>query len=76
MWLRSTYPNKSDAIVVKLVPMGPPIQNSWGYCTSAMGVPEQINVQLGGEPTSVVLSFVTFEHTAPGLSRSPSVFFG
>lgn len=47
------------------VPTGPPVNNSWGYCTSAPGVPEQINVQIGGEPTSVVLSFVTFEVSPP-----------
>ena len=41
------------------------MNNSWGYCTSAEGVPEQINVQIGGEPTSVVLSFVTFEGSPP-----------
>lgn len=64
-WLKAAYADRSDAMVVKLVPMGPPITNPWGYCTSTNGTPEQINVQLGGEPTAVVLAFVTFEATAP-----------
>merc|ERR1740117_194350 len=36
----------------------------WGYCTSAEYIPEQINLQLAG-PDTVVVSFVTFEPSAP-----------
>jgi hypothetical protein len=35
-----------------------------GYCTSALGVPGQINIQLAS-PTSVVVSWVTLEKEAP-----------
>ena len=37
---------------------------TWGYCTSALGVPEQINIQVAANG-SVVLAFVTFEAEAP-----------
>ena len=45
----------------KLVPSGGPGPGTeWDYCTSNLGVPEQINVQVA-DPGSVVVSFVTFE---------------
>jgi len=37
---------------------------SWGYCVPNQGVPEQINLQVANGDT-VVVSFVTFEDTAP-----------
>ena len=57
-WLRADVPTKDGAITVKLIPAIDP-NAKWGYCTSKDGVPEQINVQLGG-PQSVVISWVTF----------------
>eukprot|EP01061_Rhynchopus_euleeides_P005569 TRINITY_DN147_c0_g1_i2.p2 TRINITY_DN147_c0_g1~~TRINITY_DN147_c0_g1_i2.p2 ORF type:complete len:710 (+),score=299.28 TRINITY_DN147_c0_g1_i2:95-2131(+) len=39
-------------------------QSAYGYCTSPLGVPEQINIQIASTD-SVVLSFVTFESAAP-----------
>ena len=39
-------------------------RGKWGYCTSASYIPEQINLQLAN-PDTVVVSFVTFEPTAP-----------
>ena len=38
--------------------------DNWGYCTSADQVPEQVNIQ-AASPDTVVVSFVTFEGTAP-----------
>jgi len=37
---------------------------NWGYCTSPHYVPEQVNLQLAS-PTTVVVSFVTFEPSVP-----------
>eukprot|EP01060_Flectonema_neradi_P004670 TRINITY_DN13049_c0_g1_i1.p1 TRINITY_DN13049_c0_g1~~TRINITY_DN13049_c0_g1_i1.p1 ORF type:complete len:686 (+),score=141.28 TRINITY_DN13049_c0_g1_i1:34-2091(+) len=49
----------------KPVPPAPtPEPTKRGYCTSLMGVPEQINIQIAS-PNSVVLSFVTFESATP-----------
>ena len=42
----------------------PPEPKPSGYCTSATGVPEQINLQLAA-PDALVVSFVTFEDAAP-----------
>ena len=39
-------------------------------CTSALGVPEQVNVQIAG-PNSVVLSFVTFESPLKASQAEP-----
>lgn len=55
------YTSLSDAMTFKLVPSGGPGPGTeWDYCTSELGVPEQINVQVAN-PGSVVVSFVTFE---------------
>ena len=40
----------------------------WGYCTSPEFTPEQVNLQYAG-PTTIVVSFVTFEPEMP--SGSP-----
>lgn len=52
------YTSLSEAMTFKLVSSG--TGGKWDYCTSAFGVPEQINVQIA-DPGSVVVSFVTFE---------------
>ena len=41
-----------------------PTSTGWAYCVSPKGVPEQINLQVASS-SSVVISFVTFEETAP-----------
>ena len=46
------------------VPPAPTQQEDWAYCVSPKGVPEQINLQVASS-SSVVISFVTFEETAP-----------
>lgn len=43
------------------------------FCSSAFGVPEQVNVQIAG-PDSVVVQWVTFEQDAP--TTPPVVEFG
>ena len=52
------------------------ISNATGVlalCTSADGVPEQVNVQIAG-PDAVVVQFITFETAAP--SKPPTVHLG
>ena len=39
-------------------------RKEWGYCSSPSFVPEQVNLQLAA-PDTVVVSFVTFEPSAP-----------
>eukprot|EP01060_Flectonema_neradi_P004519 TRINITY_DN12928_c1_g1_i1.p1 TRINITY_DN12928_c1_g1~~TRINITY_DN12928_c1_g1_i1.p1 ORF type:complete len:700 (+),score=168.21 TRINITY_DN12928_c1_g1_i1:49-2100(+) len=57
----------------KPVPPAPsPEPSNKGYCVSKKSVPEQINVQIAS-PTSVVLSFVTFEDSAPTSPPTASV---
>lgn len=73
-WLRADYTAQSDAMIVKLIPTAVPVNNTWGYCTSRDGVPEQINVQVGGTGDSVVVSFVTFAATPP--AHAPVVAMG
>ena len=46
--------DRSNAMPVYLAPPGGGGGGSWGYCTSAAGVPEQINVQIGATPDTVV----------------------
>ena len=74
VWLRADY-LVGQAMPVKLGPVGGN-GNDWGYCTSPVGVPEQINVQIGATPDTAVLSFVTFEATAPTLPPAASVHLG
>ena len=71
LWIRAGYP-KSEAMSLKLVP-STVLPNPWDYCTSADGVPEQINVQIGGTTDSVVVSFVTF---GPKPAQPPTVYAG
>eukprot|EP00729_Bicosta_minor_P024574 gene24574-15411_t len=54
-------------------PGGSVLEGHWDYCTSDMFIPEQINIQIAG-PNTVVLSFVTFEPTAP--TAQPVAMFG
>ena len=52
------------------------ISNATGvltFCTSADGVPEQVNVQIAS-PDAVVVQFITFETASP--SKPPSVHLG
>lgn len=70
-WIRAYYTALSDAMTLKFVPSGAPIDATWGYCTSAHGVPEQVNLQIGGTTDSVVVSFVTFESSPP--TAAPTV---
>ena len=46
----------------RFYPVAPP--RASGYCVSAHGVPEQINLQIAA-PGATVVSFVTFEETPP-----------
>ena len=65
LWVRANHTNLVDAMTVELRPAGgwsPPA--GWNYCTSAPGVPEQINLQIAG-PHTVVAAFVTFEPATP-----------
>eukprot|EP01063_Lacrimia_lanifica_P015611 TRINITY_DN22302_c0_g1_i1.p1 TRINITY_DN22302_c0_g1~~TRINITY_DN22302_c0_g1_i1.p1 ORF type:complete len:728 (+),score=306.41 TRINITY_DN22302_c0_g1_i1:49-2232(+) len=49
----------------RVVPPAPaPTPSGWGYCQSKVGVPEQVNVQIAS-PTAVVVSWATFEASAP-----------
>ena len=63
-WIRANSTDLADAMIVELRPVGPVPSTDWGYCTSAAGVPEQINVQIAG-PHTVVVAFVTFEPAPP-----------
>ena len=74
LWVRANHTNLADAMTVELRPAGgwsPP--SNWNYCTSAPGVPEQINLQIAG-PHIVVVAFVTFEPAAP--TNPPTVRVG
>jgi 3',5'-cyclic AMP phosphodiesterase CpdA len=63
-WLRANYTSLADAMIVELRPNAPVPGTDWGYCTSASGVAEQINLQIAA-PHAVVVSFVTFEPSTP-----------
>jgi len=72
-WIRANYNQLSDAMTVQLLPAGAAPGTDWGYCTSVLGVPEQINVQIAG-PDTVVVNWVTFEAAAP--ADAPTAFVG
>mmetsp|Transcript_64277 Transcript_64277/g.172041 ORF Transcript_64277/g.172041 Transcript_64277/m.172041 type:complete len:756 (-) Transcript_64277:30-2297(-) len=62
-WLQTTS-DQSGALVVVLEEAAGPAGGTWGYCEHGEAVPEQINVQVAG-PDSVVIVWVTFEKQAP-----------
>lgn len=39
--------------------------SSWSYCEPTLGKPEQINLQVAARQNSVIVSWVTFEQSAP-----------